>query len=383
MRPLRISMRGFGAFRERTEIDLEDIELVALVGPTGAGKSTIIDAITFALYGTVARYENNNLVAPVINQTSTEARVRLDLELDGRELTAVRIVRRTKTGATTREARLERGDEVIADDARSMSQKVERLLGLDVEQFNRTVVLPQGKFATFLHDKPKGRQATLVRLLGMELYQRIGQAARRRATRAANQVDALRPDFEREAGELIDERRAAIESRIQALDSAYDQFKADRLTITALDTELRDLKAHIERLDLRLDRMGTIEKPDGLTQLSDQVTTASEARIKAGEKRRELSARRQASREALENGPEEAIVKLSLDKHAKLAQRNLDHAAVVGQHKEATRAHESARKAADLARTRQAELEGLLERARASEKSAQAALASGVYDRPG
>ena len=178
-------MKGFGAFRERTDLDIADVDLVALVGPTGSGKSTIIDAITFALYGTVARYENNRLVAPVINQTSNEARVALDFELDGKVMTAARIVRRTTGGgATTREARLEQGANVLADDATSMSQEVEGILGLDVEQFNRTVVLPQGKFATFLHAKPSDRQSTLVRLLGMELYRRIGRAARQRAARA-------------------------------------------------------------------------------------------------------------------------------------------------------------------------------------------------------
>jgi len=382
MRPLRISMKGFGAFRERTDIDLADVDLVALVGPTGSGKSTIIDAITFALYGTVARYEDNRLVAPVINQTSNEARVALDFELDGQVLTAARIVRRTSSGgATTKEARLERGGNVLAGDATSMSQEVEGLLGLDVEQFNRTVVLPQGKFATFLHDKPGDRQDTLVRLLGMELYGRIGRAARQRAAQARNHVEALRPDFERETGELTDRRRAAIESRIQELDSAHSRLKADRTTITALDTELRDLKAQIQRLDGQLDRMGTIEKPDGLAELSDQITTATEARIKAEEKRRETSARRLASKQALENGPEEAIVKLGLEKHAGLEQRDSQHAEVVAQHEAATRTHESAKKTADRARAKQAELEGSLEQARESEKSAQAALASGVTTR--
>ena len=71
--------------RRRT-VDFTDIELVALVGRTGSGKSTIIDAITFALYGSVARYDDNRAVAPVINQTSTRARVRLDFELGGRPL---------------------------------------------------------------------------------------------------------------------------------------------------------------------------------------------------------------------------------------------------------------------------------------------------------
>ena len=378
MRPLRISMKGFGAFRERTDIDLADVDLVALVGPTGSGKSTIIDAITFALYGTVARYEDNRLVAPVINQTSNEARVALDFELDGQVMTAVRIVRRTTAGATTREARLERADNVLADDATSMSQEVEGILGLDVAQFNRTVVLPQGKFATFLHDKPGDRQKTLVRLLGMELYRRIGRAARQRAARARNHVDALQPDFDRQTSELTDQRRASLESRIKELDTAHTRFKTDRETITSLDTELRDLDARIERLDDRLHRMEGITAPAGLAELADQITEAARARAQTEERRRELSAKRRAAMEALDNGPDVATVQLGLKTHADLALRTREHEAVVEQRDQATRTHESAKGTADRVREKQVELDRRLEQARESENRARAALAAGV-----
>ncbi len=58
MRPIRLDMDGFTVFREPTTVDFTDIDFFALVGPTGAGKSTILDAITFALYGTVPRWGN-------------------------------------------------------------------------------------------------------------------------------------------------------------------------------------------------------------------------------------------------------------------------------------------------------------------------------------
>lgn len=56
MRPERLVMEGFAPFRERTTVDFSDLELFALTGPTGAGKSSVIDAMTFALYGCVPRY---------------------------------------------------------------------------------------------------------------------------------------------------------------------------------------------------------------------------------------------------------------------------------------------------------------------------------------
>ena len=381
MRPLRISMKGFGAFRERTDVDLADVDLVALVGPTGSGKSTIIDALTFALYGTVARYEDNRLVAPAIHQTSNEARVSLDFELDGQVHTATRIVRRTTSGgATTREARLERGGNVLAGEATSMSQEVEGLLGLDVEQFNRTVVLPQGKFATFLHDKPSDRQNTLVRLLGMELYRRIGRSARQRAARAKNQVDALRPDLERETAALTDERRAALANRIKELDAALSRFRADRETIGALDAELRDLDGVIGQLDHQIDRMNGVTAPSGLSEMAVQITNATRARIEAEERRKDMSAKRRVAKEALESGPDITTVQLGLKTHAELAKRTREHEEVVEQRDEAARMHDSAKGAADRVREKQAELDRRLEKARKSESSSRAALAAGVTD---
>ena len=198
MRPVRLELEGFGAFKDPTTVDFSDIELVALVGRTGSGKSTVIDAMTFALYGSVARYDDNRAVAPVINQTSTRARVRLDFEVGGHRYTAARLVQRQGTGATTKEARLESADEVLASDARGVTAAVTELLGLDAAQFNRTIVLPQGRFADFLHDDPGKRQETLRGLLGLGVYREIASAARRRAGERRAQVDAIQAETEAE-----------------------------------------------------------------------------------------------------------------------------------------------------------------------------------------
>lgn len=374
MRPLRITMKGFGTFRERTDIDLADVDLVALVGPTGSGKSTIIDAITFALYGTIARYENNRLVAPAINQTSNEARVALDFELDGQILTAARIVRRTTSGgATTREARLERGDNVLADDATSMSQEVEGILGLDVEQFNRTVVLPQGKFATFLHDKPGDRQKTLVQLLGMGLYRRIGEAARGRAARANAQVEVLRVNLDSETRHLTDERRAALENRVTQLDTARAQFRNDLDVMNGLDTALRDLDGDLKQLYDQIGRFESVMAPDGIAELTEQIIEATSARSTADERRRELRAKKWAASEALKNGPDVATAQLGLKAHDELAQRNGEYDDVTKRLDTAVRECALAKRAADLVRDERTELSRRVDEARKAERGARAA----------
>ena len=90
MRPIRLELEGFTAYRELTLCDFEGADLFVLTGPTGSGKSSIIDAITFALYGSVSRYGNPNLVHPVVSQGKVETKVRFDFSVEGRTYTAVR-----------------------------------------------------------------------------------------------------------------------------------------------------------------------------------------------------------------------------------------------------------------------------------------------------
>ncbi|HEV7761470.1 MAG TPA: SMC family ATPase, partial [Acidimicrobiales bacterium] len=178
MRPLRLEVEGFTVFRQPVVVDFVGADLFALAGPTGAGKTSLIDAITFALYGSVPRLDDRRAVAPVVSQNLTEARVRLDFAVGDITYTAVRVVRATKTGATTKEARLQQGDEVLAGNADEVGAAVVELLGLTFEHFTTCVSLPQGQFARFLHDKPRDRQDLLVRLLDLGVYDKVASLAR-------------------------------------------------------------------------------------------------------------------------------------------------------------------------------------------------------------
>jgi exonuclease SbcC len=100
VRPTRLEVEGFTAFRDPTEVNFEGADLFALTGPTGSGKTSVLDAMVFALYGTVPRLADQRQVAPVIAQGMAEARVRLDFTVGPDAYTATRIVRRTKGGAS-------------------------------------------------------------------------------------------------------------------------------------------------------------------------------------------------------------------------------------------------------------------------------------------
>src|SRR3954447_2687933 len=215
MRPKRLEVEGFTAFREATVVDFDGADLFAFTGPTGSGKSSLVDAMGFALYGRVHRY-GEKLVHPAISSGATEVRVRLDFTIGETLYTAVRVARRTGPArATTKEARLERAGEVLAGDEKGLTAAVESLLGLDFEQYCRCVVLPQGAFAAFLHDTPKGRQDLLTGLLDLGVYREMAQLAGQRANMAAARAAALHDRLDGDLSDATPEALAAGRGRAE------------------------------------------------------------------------------------------------------------------------------------------------------------------------
>ena len=191
MRPVLLEMNGFASFREPTSLSFVDADYFALVGPTGAGKSTVIDALTFALYGSVARWDREGLVAPALAPTVNRGTVRLLFDVAGARYSVVRELRRgggKNPIVQVRSVRLERlvdpgalggaedETEVVAADS-AVTPEIERLLGLSFKHFCTCVALPQGAFAEFLHATAGERQKILMKLLGLEVYERIQRRA--------------------------------------------------------------------------------------------------------------------------------------------------------------------------------------------------------------
>lgn len=354
MRPIRLEMKGFSTFREQTVVDFSDVDLVAFVGPTGAGKSSVIDGIIFALYGSVVRYKASNLVAPIINQLSNEARIRLDFSIGDTNYSAVRVVRRTAKGATTKEARLESDGEVLAGNARELDDQIELLLGLTFDQFTKTVVLPQGEFARFLTETPEARQSLLRRLLGMELYRSMGATARERARTAETKRSALveqRDDRSSVTAKVVADA-AAEHASLSALHAVIGEEVAGKMRA---DNEAATATATATAAEAQLKLLRSLKTPPAAARIEVAFAKLEVKREAAKDAAETAAALLAEAAEALDDQPPANELERFLELHAEASDidsristaRSAAEKAAKASEK-AARAHDAAQVALDL-----------------------------------
>ena len=177
MKPIKLKIKGLNSFIEEQTIDFEkltDRGFFGIFGPTGSGKSTILDGITLALYGNVSRKSSN-----YINTNCDRLNVYFEFQISGAEIKRYAIDRefRRKKDESINSGKCKIVDitnpddeEVLADGVKTINKKVEEIIGLNLEDFTRTVVLPQGKFSEFLKLEGKDRRDMLERLFNLQQY---------------------------------------------------------------------------------------------------------------------------------------------------------------------------------------------------------------------
>ena len=279
MRPLRLEMEGFLAYRDRAVVDFADADLFVLAGSTGSGKSSVIDAMTFALYGTIPRLGHRSAVAPVINATCDVARVQFEFSIDDQTYQVARRVERTKGGAQVTEARLQQNEKILESGSKEVTGAVTELLGLGFEHFTKAVVLPQGAFADFLTDTPKERQNLLRALLDLGLFERIKVVANERASIAKGRVDTLEENLAK-----LDvpgaEELAAAETRLSILAVALKELPARMEKVESLRVVSVEAEKRRQELASRLEMLRHAALPDDLVTLKD-LATESKAKLAA------------------------------------------------------------------------------------------------------
>lgn len=237
MKPRKLVIKGLNSFIEEQEIDfqkLTDKGLFGIFGPTGSGKSTILDAITIALYGSIPRDSKD-----YINSTCTTLSVSYEFEIgvgsERKVYIADRVVNKDKTGSpklkSSRLRDISDGKDIpIAEGSNEVKSTVEKIIGLTVDDFTRSVVLPQGKFSEFLKLTGKDRRNMLERIFRLEKFGRnLGERirlAKREKTDSLNFLTGKINNYE-ERG-ISEEKHKLLKSELKELLESRDKLQKEK-----------------------------------------------------------------------------------------------------------------------------------------------------------
>lgn len=253
MRPIRLEVEGFTCYRDRQPaLVFSDLTLFAIAGPTGAGKSSILDAMLFALFGEVPRIGKHG-VSEFISQGRDRMSVALDFRVRNRDYRVTRASKQTKTSVKTDATLAEltvAGERSLASQVKQVNDEIVKLLGLGYDEFIQTVVLPQGEFARFLKATPSDQRSILQHLLRHDVFTRMRDLAedrRKKLDVELSGIDGKLSSLAHATDETLASNEAALaEARTRQADAAKARDEADRL---AQDARVRrTLSEEVERL---------------------------------------------------------------------------------------------------------------------------------------
>jgi exonuclease SbcC len=241
VRPTKLQVEGFTSFKKKVEVDFGAMTLFTITGPTGAGKTSLIDAIIYALYGCTPRISSG--FSELISQGSDRLSVLLEFSSAGRRYRVSRFMKKGKKGVSS-DARFEEwteGDWVPkCDKPKQVTQEIERLVGLDFNGFTKSVVLPQGQFDEFLRGDVAERRRILSDLLQLDIYGSMMKRANELAQSHRTEMDHLERQIAVDFADATPERLAALEAERGQFSEQRQQLEGQMDTLRGvLPTALR------------------------------------------------------------------------------------------------------------------------------------------------
>jgi DNA repair protein SbcC/Rad50 len=250
MRSLELELEGFTSFRSRQNLDFSHLDLFAITGPTGAGKTSLLDAITFALYGHVARFGKDATARELVSQGKENLKVSFRFSVRGVEYRVTRTWRkRGKTDESKALLEALQNDtwEKLETKDKSVTKRVEQLLGMDFDTFTRVILLPQGKFDEFIKGRKDKRREILRDLAGFEIFERMRKQAYSQADVLKNRFQSLEEQLGNLALPTFDEM-AAKEQELATIEQQLPILNQEVVKAQKALDEAEELFKHITRL---------------------------------------------------------------------------------------------------------------------------------------
>ena len=324
MRPIRLTVSAFGPYATRQEIDMDALGergLYLITGDTGAGKTTIFDAITFALYGEPSGTTRDaSMLRSNYADLDTPTEVILTFSHGGKTYTVRRNPEYTRKKArgegTTRElpgAELTLPDGKVETQWGRVTKKIQEILGVSKEQFCQIAMIAQGDFLRLLLADTKQRQEIFRDIFGTGIYRTVQDQLKRRLSELGRDFDSESRAFRQTAGLIQWEETDALSgAREQACAGAVPGeltalleagIRADGEALEGLDIAAGELDRQLEALAVTVSAAGKWAEREKRLAGLEEALEKEKGELQAREEA--LKARTEEA-EALEASPAEA-----------------------------------------------------------------------------
>ena len=267
MKPLKLTMSAFGSYAGKNVIDFTGQQqgIFLITGDTGAGKTTIFDAITYALYNQTSGGERNgNMMRSQYAQPETETYVELEFLYRGQTYRVRRNpdykITKTLKNGKIREQKVPHSVELTLPDGtvfpekkNATDAKIIEILGLTADQFSQIVMIAQGDFLKLLYTKSDERKMIFSKLFRTDIYWKIQENLRRKSMEMDERIQENDRAFEQEKSRII----LLPESEELPLDELVERLR-ERLKDALKEQNLR--RANVEELNKKITKYEEINK---------------------------------------------------------------------------------------------------------------------------
>ena len=294
MKPLKLTMSAFGSYAGKNVIDFTGQQqgIFLITGDTGAGKTTIFDAITYALYNQTSGGERNgNMMRSQYAQPETETYVELEFLYRGQTYRVRRNpdykITKTLKNGRIREQKVPHSVELTLPDGtvfpekkNATDAKIIEILGLTADQFSQIVMIAQGDFLKLLYTKSDERKMIFSKLFRTDIYWKIQENLRRKSMEMDERIQENDRAFEQEKSRII----PLPESEELPLDELVERLR-ERLKDALKEQNLR--RANVEELNKKITKYEEINKLFRSLEKIRQTGKELEARQAESKERRQ------------------------------------------------------------------------------------------------
>ena len=304
MKPLKLTMSAFGSYAGKNVIDFTGQQqgIFLITGDTGAGKTTIFDAITYALYNQTSGGERNgNMMRSQYAQPETETYVELEFLYRGQTYRVRRNpdykITKTLKNGKIREQKVPHSVELTLPDGtvfpekkNATDAKIIEILGLTADQFSQIVMIAQGDFLKLLYTKSDERKMIFSKLFRTDIYWKIQENLRRKSMEMDERIQENDRAFEQEKSRII----PLSESEEIPLDELVERLR-ERLKDALKEQNLR--RANVEELNKKITKYEEINKLFVSLEKIRQIGRELEARqAESKERRKQIENARKADK---------------------------------------------------------------------------------------